>query len=398
MNRPTGGAALAWAWAFFCLALPLSVAGANIGWGLVLATLAWAARLEPRAAASPLLLPFAVYCGACALSATLALDAQVSLKPLTQDLHKLWLCALFAAGLSPLDARARRRMLAALALGFAATCAYGVWQVFSAPAGTWVRARGSVHPVTFGELAALAALGAFCFLLEPPDFLKPRPARLAATLLLLLCTTALLLSQTRGAILGAASGAALLCLPAPRLRRPALGALAVVALVLVASDLLPTKRSLIKGFLRRAGPESYQLQDQLVRFELWRGAWAMFRERPWTGVGPNNFRARLPSYERIVLAGEPSIGTAHNLYLHQLAERGLAGAAALLFLLWRLWAGALARARASPDAWNLWAFASVAAFLVMNLTETALQVEQVWMLLLFLWLWAWSRGEARAAG
>lgn len=77
------------------------------------------------------------------------------------------------------------------------------------------------------------------------------------------------------------------------------------------------------------------------RVATWEAAVRAARERPWTGVGLNNFK-------NIVLnpGGEPRLGTidhAHNQYLNALAQGGAPGFAALLLLLggtgaalWRL--------------------------------------------------------------
>ena len=60
-----------------------------------------------------------------------------------------------------------------------------------------------------------------------------------------------------------------------------------------------------------------------------------------------------------------------------------------------LWRRSYERARLNPDAFNLWALSSTAAFTVMNLTEVALQVEQVWMLFFLIWIWAEKRHQLR---
>ena len=79
-------------------------------------------------------------------------------------------------------------------------------------------------------------------------------------------------------------------------------------------------------------------------------------------------------------------GNAHNVYLHQLAERGFLGLILLLAALWLMLLGAWRAEQARRDAWTLWAAAATAAFLVMNLTEVAWQTEQVFTLFIFVWL------------
>ncbi|MFI5360716.1 MAG: O-antigen ligase family protein, partial [Elusimicrobiota bacterium] len=128
------------------------------------------------------------------------------------------------------------------------------------------------------------------------------------------------------------------------------------------------------------------------RLILWRVALRMFRDHPATGVGLGQYRALFdrysPPYE-----GQAHWGTAHNIYLHQLAERGLVGFAALMVLLGALLLRSWRAGRSSGGAAALWAAAAVPAFLVMNGTETALQTEQ--FATLFLLLWAWGTASLR---
>ena len=134
--------------------------------------------------------------------------------------------------------------------------------------------------------------------------------------------------------------------------------------------------------------------QQFNRVIFWKVAWGMFLDHPWLGVGPGHYQTAYSDYFQGKLAGQWVWGSAHNLYLHQLAERGLLGLSALLAALsaltWRAWR----RARLLPDGLNLWALAACAAFLVMNLTEVAFQNEQVTTLFLFIWTWAEARQKS----
>ncbi|PCI39769.1 MAG: hypothetical protein COB53_02550, partial [Elusimicrobia bacterium] len=126
---------------------------------------------------------------------------------------------------------------------------------------------------------------------------------------------------------------------------------------------------------------------QLVRLHLWNGAIKMAKANPLTGVGHNNFRTEFPKHVDAVLDGNvKTFGTAHNLYLHHLAERGIIGLAAVFWLLAVLLLEAWRRSRDKPSAANLWALGTVTAFLIQNLTEVALQVEILWMLVFFIWI------------
>jgi len=115
-------------------------------------------------------------------------------------------------------------------------------------------------------------------------------------------------------------------------------------------------------------------------------AWHIAQDHPATGVGLGRYRETFERYHPERLDGEGTWGNAHNVYLHQLAERGLPGLLTLLVVLGTLLAGAWRAERARSDAWSLWAATTTAAFLVMNFTEVAWQTEQVATFLLFVWL------------
>ena len=62
------------------------------------------------------------------------------------------------------------------------------------------------------------------------------------------------------------------------------------------------------------------------RVELWRGAWRMFLDRPWLGVGPGNFGTEFTRYQ----AGAVFSNYAHNTYLQVAVEQGVLGLIAFL--------------------------------------------------------------------
>jgi O-antigen ligase len=71
-----------------------------------------------------------------------------------------------------------------------------------------------------------------------------------------------------------------------------------------------------------------------TRFEVWTGAWTMFVEHPWFGVGRANFN---PALNELIARGDinPAMNGffhAHNEMLHALATQGMVGAVTLLLL------------------------------------------------------------------
>jgi O-antigen ligase len=212
-----------------------------------------------------------------------------------------------------------------------------------------------------------------------------------------LLATALALSQTRGAVFGLFAGLAALFLLDRRLRRWVLGAAAVFAAVLVLWEATAVRERTLRSLVAEhaAWSESGQVKPSTVRYVLWSVAVRAFKDHPWTGVGPGQYRTVFPFYHPAPVAEDDPTGSAHDLYLHQAAERGLLGLAALAAVLGIMTALAFLGALRNPNPWTLLAAAAMAAFLVMNLTEVAFQNEQVSALLLFIWSWGRANASRR---
>jgi hypothetical protein len=80
----------------------------------------------------------------------------------------------------------------------------------------------------------------------------------------------------------------------------------------------------------RAWPPPRPTQRQATRPELWRAGWRMWRERPVLGVGPDGFRELYGGY--LGTRELDSRVNANSLYVETLADLGLVGMAALLFV------------------------------------------------------------------
>lgn len=369
--------------ALCALAMPVSIAGTNLALGLLaLALLSRARRDGGRVLAAwrsePLLAALALYAAAGLVSAALCAAPGPALRDAVKDLHRLWSLGLIVAALA-LEPAAPLR--AALGFSFAAMALYGVSQ--TAFGGTFhgmmIRASGFVHPVVFGEMMALAALGGACVLLRPVKNAARAPAAAFSALVF----TALILSQTRMALLALFGGFALVVLLEPRARRWAAPALVVLVVAAAAWEFLPDGGRTLSAVFTRYDPNN----PQQARFALWDVALRIFRNHPLTGAGPGGYHRLFASYHPGLIEGENAWGSAHNLYLHQLAERGVLGGAALLVLCWTLLSRAVRAARAGADPRALWAAGSVAVFLAMCLTETSFQNEQFSALLLLIWAW-----------
>lgn len=162
-----------------------------------------------------------------------------------------------------------------------------------------------------------------------------------AGLLTGILVTALVMSWSRGAWLGA--GAAGLAMLFAWPRRAWLGTLLVGLAVLSGvyvfqSGLLPEEaveqiHSMTEFFesfdVRGAdiNPESYSVMERLAH---WQSAVAMARDYPWLGVGFGNYPVVYPEY---AFPNWPlALGHAHNYWLNVLAEVGLLGLGAYVML------------------------------------------------------------------
>jgi O-antigen ligase len=376
--------------ALLALLVPLSIAGTNLSLGVlsvaVVANLflggwtrafgAW--REEPAVRA------VGVYIAAGLLATAFGFGLAHSLHDNAKDFHRLWSLSLLVAALA---LEPGMTAWPAFAAGFSLAAAFGIRQsALSMLHGErFVRAAAFVHPVTFGEIMGLGALGGLCWLARPS---RPGPApRAAAIAATLLCVTAMTLSQTRAAMLAFAVGAVVVAVLEPRARRWAATGLALGGLGAAAAQ---WARSL-HGEFGRAGAQAGQAAEQ-SRLILWGVALRMFRDHPLTGVGEGHYSTLFdrysPPYE-----GEAHWGTAHNIYLHQLAERGLLGFAALILLLGVLLTRGWRAGKKRNDAAALWAAAAAPAFMIMNVTETALQTEQFATLFLLIWALGAARRE-----
>ena len=380
-------AALEWSLAAVALAAPLSIAGMNLALALLTAAVAWDYRRDERLRASlsavsrsPAFKLLAAGTAWALASSLTGIDLARSLNALPKELHKLWVFVVLGAALATTR---RDKALVGLAGGLATAALIGLTQTASLSGGEagFVRARGFVHAVVYGEIAGLGLLGAAAYLALGGVEGRARKAAAAVTVLL---AAALLLNQTRAVLIALAFVVPAAAWEAPRLRRLLLITALALAAVLALWEVMPTGGRNLRTLLQD-GPASSAHRARLI---LWSGAWKMARERPVTGVGPGNFRRAFEESRLDArLDGERIWGSAHNLYLHQLAERGVPGFALLLALFIAFYAGARRAWRARRDATALWAMSAAVAFAVMNMTETAWQTEQAATYFLLCWLW-----------
>ncbi len=377
--------------ALCAILLPITIAGSNLALGLLNFLLVLRIRKDgPRMLAAlraePMIAAIVLYAAVGMISAIFSSAQAASMHDAYKDMHRFWALSLFIAALS---VEPKTPLLQVMGLSFGAMALFGIYQTAFTADPSWklVRAHGFVHPVVFGEQMALAALGGACVLLHPTS----KAMRIAAGILTAFAVIALALSQTRMALFAACVGLTLVALLEPRARRWVLPALIIVVAIGVTWEYLPTNegRSLI-GTFTHYNPNN----PQQMRWVLWKTAARMYRDHPLTGVGPGGYQRHFTAYHPGLLDNENPWSSAHNLYLHQLAERGVIGAIALLILCGTMLARAVRAARVHADARALWSAGAVAILLTMSLTETSFQNEQ--FATLFLLIWAMGTTSLRA--
>ena len=133
----------------------------------------------------------------------------------------------------------------------------------------------------------------------------------------------LAVTMSRGGWLaGAVTTVGLLGWLAGRRRQLRVPAIVVMALLLCAGGaffaLNPKARLRVEGIHQAGTPDSGD------RAPLWRPAVAMWRDHPWTGVGPAQYDVWYPQYREAAMQARPEY--AHSEYLNTLADYGVAGA------------------------------------------------------------------------
>ena len=253
-----------------------------------------------------------------------------------------------------------------------------------------VAAAAAAGRLTVAEYLFVAALA----VLAAAGALSPRPAVRAAEdalpwLVAPLAAWALVVSQTRGAWLGAVLGLAVVAvLRAPRLLWLVGGAMAAVLVL----------RPAALGTRLTIGDDSSR-----DRYYMWQAGIDMILDKPVFGQGPGMIQDTYPRY-RWPEATHPRQPHLHNNPLQFAAERGLPG---LAFVLW--WAAAVflaALREARPDgggASRPWpavgTLASLAAVFAAGLFEYNLGDSEVLLLVLLLTAvpFALRRGRAGTA-
>ncbi len=356
----------------------VAIAGASVGisQALALATIAaWLARRlafrQPLVVRSAVTWALAAYLGALLVSLWPAQHMPLAAKEIAKWVE---FAAILTVAASELGEGETRGLVAALLLAGALQGLLGAYQFVRQVGppgfvlmGRFMRAHGTfAQPNPYGGylglVLPLAYATALCTWREAWPFGRRgsgerRPITGLLLWVLSLAATAamaggLVMSWSRGALLGAAAGAALVLL--------ALGRrvwLALALVVLLATPLSAGLPSLVPESLAGRVTEAFEYVGTedvtavevtdanfatIERLAHWRAAWRMFERAPWLGVGTGQYAAVYPSVA--VPRWEDPLGHAHNVLLNVMAEGGLLSLVAYLGLmgaaLWTAWQGA----------------------------------------------------------
>jgi O-antigen ligase len=337
-------------------------AGFSTALGLIfafLAMLTWlvgTAREQAWVGRFPLLRPHLVFGAVSLLAALVAADVVAGLSEIRTEWAPYLLMVTVADRMSE-PGRARRTLNVLIGAG----TVMGLWGLLQTiQHGTTFRVRGAIGYMTYSEIVmmiAMIALGRMVF-----ESTMKRSLRWLPVVAVLFA--ALLMTQTRGAWLGAMVGATVLVWIRDK-RFVLLLPVVAVLFTLVAPE---SVRARLEGLVDLSDITAKE------RVYMWRGGIAIALDHPLTGVGPGNVRQAWPEYR---LPDDPWLDDrpwthTHSNLVQVAAERGLLGLATWLSI-WVAWFVLAWRTRPREElqARALWAagVAATFAFLVAGLSE-----------------------------
>ncbi|HUT86029.1 MAG TPA: O-antigen ligase family protein [Elusimicrobiales bacterium] len=386
----------------FAFGLTLSVSITEIGIGI--AFICWILRLKKTdfqnfnlrnfAAKTPLLLPWSVYIAIAVITGVLGLNIVRSINYLPSDLIKMAACLFLVA---TMDKEMIKPVMGFYLLGASIASVWAITQVanYYSTAGALVRTGATMNIITFGETISFALLAVIVLFAKTPKKNKFRYIFLAQ---IFLFGAVLLLSQSRGAMLGAVVSVMLLWIMERHIRK-FLTVLAVSAVFVIAALSFKSPRFadrffsvpkavykiVTKPFVKTDVNLTEEIQKlSSSRIGQWKAGIKMLGDYPILGVGPSNVKVIFHFYHPKPIDGQYGWSNLHNLYLHQAVERGLVGLAALIYLLTGIFILAWKSNKTKRNVYTIWCLCVLPGFFVMNLTETSFQHAVVSMSIFFM--------------
>lgn len=287
---------------------------------------------------------------------------------------------LFAVAALMLRGQARGHLIGGLAVGSTALSLWGLWEYFFRHASL---EDGRLNSV-FGTPNYHALLVVPVMVLLLGSVMRERDRRWWFSVAFGINLIALFFTFSYGGYLGLTAGIFALVVADRRLRRWAVMG-AVILAILALTQIRTDKFRRLSDFTGRSSTHS--------RVQIWRASWYIIERHPIVGVGPNNFE---PAYREAIphIAFPPLewlVALPHNLVLAILAQTGVLGLAAFVWLLIQFFR---VSRRAGPA--GVISSAAMIALLVHGLVDTPYfknDLAPVFWLLMILSLWRWGDSE-----
>jgi O-antigen ligase len=386
LNRPRTdllACAAEYAFLLLVLVLPWTIAPMSIATGIcgVLTAALWLRDRGDSIPWTPVTRPGILWFATLVVVALFAENVSASLPRITKGLFPL--LAVLAAfhgerpGVGP-------RALVLWFVSASLAAGVGIWGFLSGDASLQERARGPVgHYMTFaGQLLLLTSISAGVLIAT-----RQRRWRLGAAPVFAIGAAALVMTYTRSAWLGLATGLAVMAGRARPRWLPAMAA-AVIALVLIAPA---SFRERLSSTFDPRHP------NNIERTHMWTAGGKMFADHPITGVGLQDLR---PIYERYRSPeAREGAGHLHSVPIQIAATMGIIGLVAfawLYFALIRCGAAGIWRSLAVGGAGaglRLGLVGALAAFFVAGLFEWNFGDEELLYPLYVLAGLAWAARE-----
>jgi O-antigen ligase len=301
-----------------------TISTAGISTGFCLALLGWVCKIIITRNIkffkdNPLNKPIVIFLLAMIISLIDSYNMTKSLNVLNKLLSTFVLYYLIINNVS--DLKTIKKLFTLGLVSITISSLYGlVWQLFYLKAGI-VESMMSTH-LDFGALLLVYLLVVMVFFLFGCENIQER---LKYGLLIPVIFLTLIFNQTRGAWLGFVAGAFSIFWLHCKKWIWVLLVLIVITVVLVPVQIQNRIKSI---------PELQNNASNLGRIALWKGAVLMFKDHPINGVGLGNFKkVYLSKYKQ---PHTDSTAHAHNNFFHYLAETGIIGFTAFIYLLYAI--------------------------------------------------------------
>lgn len=342
---------------------------------ILLAIAAWTVKLVLSRGKGqlhlPLLLPVAGFFLASALATITAVDPYRSLR----ELRNVFQPALFFLLVNHIAREERATTLTYLLIAITTVAAlYGLSQSWVQGSGFRIRGTMSIWMTFAGILMLIDVLTLAYLLFNASDW---RSYWVIPSLILL--TTALVMTHTRGAWLGLAAGVAMIVWFRKKMFVVVLPVIAVATFMIVPPAVKERVRSI-------ADMEDITAKERIY---MWASGVQIIRDYPWTGVGMEGVKQVYPLYQDPQASGR-RWGHLHNNVIQVAVERGLIGLAFWLWIwvafyrdAWRIY-GNLSDRAVRAKALVVGSLAGVTAFHLEGLFEYTFGDSEVIMLVYFL--------------